>query len=158
MKSLTNDEIILKFAERKRRDLILSILIDSVGSASYVFPGIGEGTDLAFAPVISAAIYYVHKTKIGATIGFIEEALPFSDIIPTATGIWYRRYKMNVDRTFQEFVGESKEYDKFKQILEGGSIMVENSLNRQGKSTTKIISISLILIIVVAVALYFIFK
>ena len=74
--------------------LIFCLLMDLIGSASFFIPGIGEWFDLLWAP-LSAFIFY--KTfggklgKLGSVISFVEEILPYTDIIPTFTlGYFYK--------------------------------------------------------------------
>lgn len=69
--------------------------MDIMGSASYIVPVLGDWYDLAWAP-ISAFIFYKSfggKTgQFGAILNFVEELLPFTDIIPTFTlGYIYNR-------------------------------------------------------------------
>ena len=120
MKEFSKEEILSRFESRKQRDLIFSILIDVVGCASYLIPGLAETTDLMLAPILAAAIYYVHKTKVGAALGFVEEILPFTDIIPTASIIWLKRYKMSREATLREFVQELMHDNNIVDDILGG--------------------------------------
>ena len=77
------------------------ILMDAIGMASYIFPGVGESFDLVWAP-ISGFIFMKSfggmTGKIGGLISMVEEAVPFIDIIPTFTiGHFYakRQIKKN---------------------------------------------------------------
>jgi hypothetical protein len=71
--------------------------MDLIGCASYVIPGLTEFTDVVWAP-ISAFIFY--KTfggkvgQIGAIINFVEEIIPFADIVPSFTIAYF--YKKNL--------------------------------------------------------------
>lgn len=106
-----NEEIKQKFNEKKRNDLLASFAIDALGMATFLVPGLGETADLIIAPIVAALIYSVHKTTIGAIGGFIEEALPFTDIIPSATIIWFYRYVLKGKNTFNDFASQfSKMY------------------------------------------------
>ena len=71
--------------------LLFCIIMDVLGCATYLLPGIGESFDIAFAPV-SAIIYFFAfrgmRGIIGGSINFIEELLPGTDIIPTFTITW----------------------------------------------------------------------
>lgn len=72
----------------RKPSLLLCILLDVVGSASYFLPFIGEWADLVWAPLSGYIFYKLFggKTgKIGAVVSMVEEALPFTDIIPTFT-------------------------------------------------------------------------
>lgn len=76
--------------------LFLCLLMDAIGSITYLIPGIGEWFDLLWAP-LSAYIFYRSfggkVGKIGSFINLAEEILPFTDIIPTFTlGYLYKRF------------------------------------------------------------------
>jgi hypothetical protein len=100
--------------------LVLSVMIDAIGSSSYLLPVLGEGFDLAWAPMQTILIMamYDHDTSRRATLAlnnhgnssnsknntdfrswsglkylsFVEEILPFTDVIPSATIGWYIRF------------------------------------------------------------------
>src|SRR5450432_2839715 len=59
--------------------LLFCILMDAIGCATYVLPGIGEFGDIIWAP-ISAIIFYKTfggwKGAFGGVFNFIEEILP----------------------------------------------------------------------------------
>jgi hypothetical protein len=79
----------------KSRDLILSILFDLVGMASFLVPAFAEITDLAWAPLaglILSRMYKGYAGKVGGIIVFIEELLPGFDFIPTFTLTWLYVY------------------------------------------------------------------
>lgn len=76
--------------------LVFCIIMDLIGSASFLIPGAGEWFDIIWAP-ISAYIFYRSfggKTgQIGALMNFVEEIFPFTDFIPTFTLVYlYRRF------------------------------------------------------------------
>ena len=64
-----------------------SIVIDVVGMGS-VLLGITEITDIIYAPLSAVLIYALYGEVFFAAVGFIEEALPGTDIVPTATIAW----------------------------------------------------------------------
>lgn len=71
--------------------LLLSIILDLVGMASYFIPGLGETADFIWAPVSGFLItrMYPDRTgRIGGFIGFVEELIPGTDIVPTFTLMW----------------------------------------------------------------------
>lgn len=72
--------------------LLLSLALDTVGASSYLVPVLGELTDLAWAPIfaICVAAMYSESSPYAHYVGLIEELLPFTDIIPTATLAWFR--------------------------------------------------------------------
>ena len=75
----------------KYKLLLLSILFDIIGLASYIIPGAGEIVDLFWAPLSAILLYRMYPGNIGkvaSIIGFIEEAIPGLDFIPTFTITW----------------------------------------------------------------------
>src|SRR6476660_1708509 len=78
--------------------LLICIVMDLVGYASYAIPGLGELSDVVFAP-ISAIIFYKMfggwKGAFGGIFNFAEEILPFTDFIPTFTIVWVYNYLTN---------------------------------------------------------------
>ena len=76
--------------------LTFCLIMDLLGSATYLLPGLGEWFDILWAP-ISALIFFKSfggkVGRIGSIINFTEEILPFTDIIPTFTiAYFYNRY------------------------------------------------------------------
>mmetsp|Transcript_147543 Transcript_147543/g.410965 ORF Transcript_147543/g.410965 Transcript_147543/m.410965 type:complete len:155 (+) Transcript_147543:143-607(+) len=73
--------------------LACALAVDGLGCLSFALPGIGEGADLLWAPVSALAVRSISGgSNLFATIGFLEELLPFTDIIPTATFAWFAKY------------------------------------------------------------------
>ncbi len=76
----------------KKPSLLLCIIMDLIGMASFLIPALGEWSDLVWAP-LSAYIFYQTFGGLGGAIGggisFLEELIPFSDVIPTFTIAWY---------------------------------------------------------------------
>ena len=93
----------------KRPSLLLCILMDIIGSATYAIPGIAEVVDIVWAP-ISAIIFYKMfggwKGAFGAVFNFAEEILPVTDIIPTFTIAWVWMYFKEKKLT-QGFTGKN---------------------------------------------------
>ena len=88
-------EIIKKTNQAKTQNkfklLILGILFDLIGMMSYIIPGAGEFIDIVWAPMSAVLLYKMYPSKIGkvaSIIGFIEEAIPGLDFIPTFTITW----------------------------------------------------------------------
>jgi len=75
--------------------LLASLLFDAVGMLSYFFPGVGEATDVIWAPIsawLMTKLYKGKEGKIAGVITFIEEAIPGIDVIPTFTLMWIYTY------------------------------------------------------------------
>lgn len=67
----------------KYKKLVLSILFDAVGFIPFI--------DLIWAPISAYLMQKMYKSKEGkfaSFISFVEELLPFSDVIPTFTLMW----------------------------------------------------------------------
>jgi hypothetical protein len=77
----------LNIIKNKYKLLALGIILDAMGYASFLLPAI----DIVWAPLsayLMTKMYAGKKGKIAAVITFIEEALPFLDVIPTFTLMW----------------------------------------------------------------------
>ena len=68
--------------------LVVCILMDLAGDASELIPILGEFTDVAFAPIEAAALFALFKSPLIGGLGFVEEILPFTDVVPTFTISW----------------------------------------------------------------------
>ena len=77
------------------RNLILGIAFDAIGMLSFAIPFVGEFSDVVWAPLAGYLMTRMYKGtvgKVGGIITFIEEALPFTDVIPTFTLTWIYTY------------------------------------------------------------------
>tara|TARA_R110000796_G_scaffold88850_6_gene192093 strand:- start:164555 stop:164857 length:303 start_codon:yes stop_codon:yes gene_type:complete len=81
--------------DKKIRNLFLGLLFDAMGLLSFVIPGIGEFSDIIWAPISAWLMTKLYKGKIGQAAGlvtFVEELIPGSDFIPTFTLMWFYTY------------------------------------------------------------------
>jgi hypothetical protein len=69
--------------------LLVCILIDFVGVASFAAPGLGEATDVGWAPISALIVNYLFGNGIFTALAFVEEISPGLDFIPTATLAWF---------------------------------------------------------------------
>jgi hypothetical protein len=72
--------------------LIYCIIMDLLGCVSFSIPVVGEFSDVIWAPL--SAYLFMRSFggkfgKVGAVLNFIEEALPFTDIIPSFSIAWF---------------------------------------------------------------------
>ena len=70
--------------------LWVSLIIDLIGSSSYLLPVVGEGFDLAWAPaqtILIMAMYDATSPNL-KYLSFMEEVLPFTDVVPSASIGW----------------------------------------------------------------------
>ena len=81
--------------ENKWRNLLLGLLLDGIGMLSFVIPGIGEFSDIIWAPVSGWLMTRIYKGRVGQVAGivaFVEELLPGFDFIPSFTLMWIYTY------------------------------------------------------------------
>ncbi len=79
----------------KYRNLLLGLLFDGIGMLSFAIPGIGEFSDVIWAPMAAWFMTRMYKGKIGQAAGlvtFVEELVPGLDIIPSFTIMWVYTY------------------------------------------------------------------
>lgn len=76
---------------KKQPSLVFCVLMDLIGCATYLLPGLGEFGDIVWAP-ISGIIFFLTfggwKGAFGGIFNFIEEILPGTDFIPSFTIMW----------------------------------------------------------------------
>jgi hypothetical protein len=96
----------IAYSQYKNRLLLMSLAIDFMGMLSYLFPIAGEWTDIATSLLTALAIFRGYHSVGWAAFGFFEEILPFTDIIPSATIVWFYRFVLNNRRTFNRFITE----------------------------------------------------
>lgn len=89
------EEIQVEQMDNKNRKLVLGLLFDGIGMLSFTFPFLGEFSDVVWAPLAGFLMTWMYKGtigKVGGTITFLEEILPFLDFIPTFTLTWIYNY------------------------------------------------------------------
>ena len=99
-------------SNEKYKLLRQGIIYDAVGMVTMVIPVIGPFLDLLWAPFAAKKMKDMYKGtegRIASVIVFIEELLPFSDVIPTFTLMWFYTYvwkKQPTPRTIKIRVNE----------------------------------------------------
>lgn len=81
--------------EKNLPPLAICVLLDLIGYASFSIPVLGEFSDIIWAPVSAFIFFRLFGGRMGVfggAFGFIEELLPFTDIIPTFSIAWCMRY------------------------------------------------------------------
>jgi len=89
------NEVKLEKISNKNRNLILGIVFDGIGMLSFIIPGIGEFSDVVWAPIAGFLMTQMYKGtvgKVGGIFAFIEEIIPFTDVIPSFTLTWIYKY------------------------------------------------------------------
>lgn len=79
----------------KNKLLVKSLVYDGIGMASSFIPLVGPFLDLVWAPIAASKMkqmYPGRNGKLASIIVFLEEILPFTDVIPTFTLMWVYTY------------------------------------------------------------------
>lgn len=77
------------------RNLALGLLFDFIGTLSFSIPGLGEFSDIIWAPVAKYLMQWLYKGRAAKVMGWvvaIEEILPFTDVVPSFTLMWFYTY------------------------------------------------------------------
>ncbi len=87
--------------KNKIRNLFLGLVFDAMGMVSFLVPGIGEFSDIIWAPISGWLMTRMYKGKIGQAAGvmaFLEELVPGLDFIPSFTLMWIYTYVIKASR------------------------------------------------------------
>jgi len=76
--------------------LLLCLLIDFIGVLTVSIPIVGEFFDIFWAPLSAYLLLLLFGNWGFCVLGFVEEMLPYTDIIPTATLGWF------IERMYQK--------------------------------------------------------
>mmetsp|Transcript_56059 Transcript_56059/g.151208 ORF Transcript_56059/g.151208 Transcript_56059/m.151208 type:complete len:144 (-) Transcript_56059:305-736(-) len=71
-----------------QRLLYACIVMDMIGFSSYLVLFLGELVDIYWAPIFFLFMQYMFGSMLMSSVGCLEELLPFTDIVPTATIAW----------------------------------------------------------------------
>ena len=69
--------------------LLVCLLIDFIGVASFAAPGLGEATDAGWAPISALLVNYLFGNGLFTALALVEELSPGLDFVPTATIAWF---------------------------------------------------------------------
>lgn len=75
----------------KYRLLRQGIIFDLIGMLSMLIPVVGPFLDILWAPFAAKTMGDMYKGtegKVASVIVFLEEILPFTDVLPTFTLMW----------------------------------------------------------------------
>ena len=75
-------------------NIFICIVLDLIGMAGYLIPAMGEFADIIWAPLSGLIFYKLFGGRfgmIGGVLNFLEEIIPFTDIIPSFTIAWVIR-------------------------------------------------------------------
>ena len=99
-----NEQTLQEYKKLKNKSLLYALIIDLIGMLSYLVPAAGDIVDFIWAPISGLLIYLLFRKNIGilgGIVGFIEELMPQTDIIPTATILWFIRFVINRKKTIK---------------------------------------------------------
>ncbi|MCM0666410.1 MULTISPECIES: hypothetical protein [Flavobacterium] len=86
----------LEVAEDSRMSkLLIGLVLDGIGMISFSIPFLGEFSDVVWAPIAAIIMARMYKGRVGKVAGvltFLEEILPFTDVIPSFTLTWIYTY------------------------------------------------------------------
>jgi hypothetical protein len=77
------------------KKLLLGLLFDGIGMISFSIPLLGEFSDVIWAPIAGFLMAKMYKGRVGRVAGvltFLEEIIPFTDVIPSFTITWIYTY------------------------------------------------------------------
>ena len=95
----------------KNKLLIKGLIYDAVGMATMAIPLVGPFLDIVWAPYAAnkmSEMYPGKKGKIASVLVFLEEILPFTDVIPTFTLMWFYTFVWSKTPVENEFVMEAE--------------------------------------------------
>ena len=75
--------------------LLLGLLFDGIGMISFSIPLLGEFSDVIWAPIAAFLMSRMYKGRVGrvaSILTFVEEIIPFTDVIPSFTITWIYTY------------------------------------------------------------------
>ena len=91
------EELQISSLEKKEKikKLILGLLFDGIGMLSFTIPFVGEFADVIWAPLSGFLMTKMYRGRVGKVAGiltFLEEIIPFTDVIPSFTLTWIYTY------------------------------------------------------------------
>ncbi|UUF12199.1 MULTISPECIES: hypothetical protein [Flavobacterium] len=87
--------------DNRMSKLIIGLILDGIGMISFSIPLLGEFSDVIWAPIAAIIMTRMYKGRVGkfaSVLTFIEEVIPFTDIIPSFTLTWIYTYFFSSER------------------------------------------------------------
>ncbi|SCY20575.1 hypothetical protein SAMN02927916_1466 [Flavobacterium anhuiense] len=81
--------------DNRMSKLIIGLVLDGIGMISFSIPFLGEFSDVIWAPIAGVIMARMYKGRVGKVAGvltFLEEIIPFTDVIPSFTLTWIYTY------------------------------------------------------------------
>ena len=87
--------------DNRMSKLIIGLILDGIGMISFSIPLIGEFSDVIWAPVAAFIMTRMYKGRVGrvaSILTFVEEIIPFTDVIPSFTITWIYTYFFQIQK------------------------------------------------------------
>lgn len=110
----TSSQLLNGYTKTKYTKLGAAVFLDVLGMSTYTLPVIGEFGDLAWGPFAAYCGQMLFKKKKWSLFTLGEEALPFTDAIPSVTMTWYKTYVQDNDASLEAYC---REHQDVSQIL-----------------------------------------
>jgi len=81
--------------DNRTSKLIIGLILDAIGMVSFSIPLVGEFSDVIWAPIAAFIMTRMYKGRVGrvaSILTFLEEIIPFTDVIPSFTLTWIYTY------------------------------------------------------------------
>ncbi|MTH14333.1 hypothetical protein [Flavobacterium sp. LC2016-01] len=81
--------------------LMIGLILDGIGMISFSIPLLGEFSDVIWAPIAAFIMTRMYKGRVGkvaSVLTFLEEIIPFTDVIPSFTLTWIYTYFFSRER------------------------------------------------------------
>jgi len=97
----------------------ISLLMDTVGSCSYLLPGIGESFDVVWCPCQTLLIQAMYQDVAPNLmyVSFLEEFLPFTDVLPSATIGWLSEFGPDLMKELQNDIVNKQNTSSGRQVM-----------------------------------------
>lgn len=95
MKEELEIETVSELKKDKTKKLLFGLLFDAIGMLSFTIPFVGEFSDVVWAPIAGFLMTTMYRGRVGKIAGFltfVEEIIPFTDMIPSFTLTWMYTY------------------------------------------------------------------
>jgi hypothetical protein len=92
---------VIEDSNKRISKLIIGLILDGIGMVSFSIPLLGEFSDVIWAPIAAIIMSRMYKGRVGkvaSVLTFVEEIIPFTDIIPSFTLTWIYTYFFSSER------------------------------------------------------------
>ncbi|TDP01381.1 hypothetical protein EV145_10489 [Flavobacterium sp. 245] len=81
--------------DNRKSKLIIGLILDGIGMATSMITIFGDFADVIWAPLAAFIMTQMYKGRVGkvaSVLTFVEEILPFTDVVPSFTLTWIYTY------------------------------------------------------------------